>query len=332
MKEINGMDNTEFRNISSANSFHDDKHYPRIFIVISSFALFLHIFVIVLMLRNKKLRQRPANKFLLNLLISDAIICILFMSYAGRLLAIWDDQKSFFEHYFTLPTLDVFFYVIIVSSMLNFTLITVDRLIAVKWPFFYEDRIHTKQSLICIAVVWVITISYAIVMITVFNVLDPRTSKYLGKIMFVVIITTGFIALLITNSFVFVEAKRQLRATEKITHRIETITAEPSVKSNNAQRELWKKKFRLVRINIGLILCFFLFWTNLVILFIRLLVCANEKEPPIRVEYILASWYLAIIYYICNPLWYVALSYDVKREVKQLFIRKQSGRNNSLLP
>ena len=93
-----------------------------------------------------------------------------------------------------------------------------------------------------------------------------------------------------------------------------------------------EKKFRLVRINIGLILCFFLFWTNLVILFIRLLVCANEKEPPIRVEYILASWYLAIIYYICNPLWYVALSYDVKREVKQLFIRKQSGRNNSLLP
>ena len=300
------------------------------FIVISSFALFLYIFVIVLMLRNKKLLKRPANKFLLNLLISDAIVCILFMSYAGRLLAIWDDEKSFFENYFMLPALDVFFYVIIVLSMLNFTLITVDRLIAVKWPFFYEDRIHTKQSLIAIAVVWGITIAYAIVMITLFNVLDPRTSTYLGKVTFVVIITIGFITLFISNTFVFVEAKRQLRSTEKITYSIENISVEPSVKSNNTQRKLCKKKFRLVRINIGLILCFFLFWTNLVILFIRLLVHADGKEPPIRKEYILASWYLVITYYICNPLWYVALSYDVKREVKQLFIRKQGGGNNSL--
>ena len=282
------------------------------------------------MLRNKKLRKRPANKFLLNLLISDAIVSILFMSYAGRLLAIWDDEKSFLEHYFMLPTLDVFFYVIIVLSMLNFTLITVDRLIAVKWPFFYEDRIHTKQSLIAIAVVWGITIAYAIVMITLFNVLDPRTSTYLGKVTFVVIITIGFITLFISNSFVFVEAKRQLRSIEKITYSIENISVEPSVKSSNTQRELCRKKFRLVRINIGLILCFFLFWTNLVILFIRLLVHADGKEPPIRKEYILASWYLVITYYICNPLWYVALSYDVKREVKQLFIRKQGGGNNSL--
>ena len=326
------MDNTEIRNRSSANSFGDGKHYPRIFIVISSFALLLHIFVIVLVLRNKKLRRRPANKFLLNLLISDAIVCILFMSYAGKLLSIWNDQKSFFDYYFMLPTLDVFFYVIIVPSMLNFTLITVDRLIAVKWPFFYEDKIHTKQSLIAIAAVWGITLAYAIVMITLFNVLDPRTLKYLGEITFVVIITTGFTTLLISNSFVFVEARRQLRAIEKITHSIENITAEPSLKSSNTRRESWKKKFRLVRINIGLILCFFLFWTNLVILYIRLLVCADEKEPPIRVEYILASWYLGFTYYICNPLWYVALSYDVKREVKQLFFRKQGGRNNSLLP
>ena len=300
------------------------------FIVISSFALFLYIFVIVLMLRNKKLRKRPANKFLLNLLISDAIVCILFMSYAGRLLAIWDDEKSFFENYFMLPALDVFFYVIIVLSMLNFTLITVDRLIAVKWPFFYEDRIHTKQSLIAIAVVWGITIAYAIVMITLFNDLDPGTSTYLGKVTFVVIIIIGFITLFISNSFVFVEAKSQLRAIEKITYSIENISVESSVKSNNTQRELCKKKFRLVRINIGLILCFFLFWTNLVILFIRLLIHADGKEPPIRKEYILASWYLVITYYICNPLWYVALSYDVKREVKQLFIRKQGGGNNSL--
>ena len=108
------------------------------------------------------------------------------------MLAIWDDEKTFHENYFTFHIFDAFFYVVVVLSMLNFTLITVDRLIAVKWPFFCEDRIHTKQSLIAIAVVWGITIAYAIVMITLFNVLDPRTSTYLGKVTFVVIITIGF--------------------------------------------------------------------------------------------------------------------------------------------
>ena len=52
------------------------------------------------------------------------------------------------EAFFTLQTL---IHVAVVLSMLNFTLITADRLIAVKWPFFYEDRIHIKQSVIAIS-------------------------------------------------------------------------------------------------------------------------------------------------------------------------------------
>ena len=95
----------------------------------------------------------PKKHFLVNLFISDGIVCILFICYAGVLLATWDDEKSFFGNKFRLPTLEIVFHIIVVSSMLNFTLITVDRLIAVKWPFFYEERIHTKQSFIAIAAV-----------------------------------------------------------------------------------------------------------------------------------------------------------------------------------
>ena len=270
--------------------------------VISSLALSLYIFVITLTLRNKKLRRRPANKFLLNLFISDGIVCISFMSYAGKLLAIWDDKRSFFDNYLTLQTPVIFIYVAIVFSMLNFTLITVDRLIAVKWPFFYMDRIHTKQSLIAIAIVWGITIAYAILIITIFSVLDTGTTRYLGNIIFVVVVITGFITLFISNSFVFVEARGKLRALEKITHSIANIIVEPSDKSKNKEKEFRKKEFRLVRINIGLILCFFLFWINALILSIRKIVYIDEMDPPIRFDYFLASWYLIQVYYICNPL------------------------------
>ena len=330
-KEINVMENSESRNISnripwtfrSSKSLHNNKSYPRSLIVLSSLALLLDIFVIILMLWKNKLRQRPANKFLLNLLISDGIVCISLISCEGQLLAIWDDRKSFVENYYILQSFVVFLYVAVVLSMLNLTLITLDRLIAVKWPFIYEEKVHTKQSFIAIAVVWGITIAFAVVMTTLFNVLHPQTSRLIGNATFVAVVLTGFITLLVSNSFVFVEARTQLKAIEKVAYSIEIISLESSDNSNHKEKEFRKKEFRLVKNNIGLILCFFLFWINTLVVAVNMLVYADEVDPPIPLEYVLASWYLVHIYYICNPLWYVALSYDVKREVKQIFLKKQ---------
>ena len=214
------------------------------------------------------------------------------MFYAGHVLEIWDDKKSFFENYFILQSCIIFVDVVVVLSMLNFTLITVNPLIAVNWPLFYVGRIHTKESFIAIAVVWGITVVYAVVMVTFFNVLDPLTSTYLGNIAFVIVIIAGFITLFISNSFVFVEARKHLRRAEKISCSIKNISVEPSDKSNNKEKEIRKKEFRLVRINIGLILCFFLFWINLLTFNIKQLVFADELEPPISLKYILASWYI----------------------------------------
>ena len=67
MKEVNGMDNSDKRKISNPIFFRGSKNYSRSFIILSSSALFLYISVIALTLWNKKLRRRPANKFLLNL-------------------------------------------------------------------------------------------------------------------------------------------------------------------------------------------------------------------------------------------------------------------------
>ena len=98
------MNNSENRNRSSTKSVDSMNYYSISFIVLSFLALVLYIFVILLMLRNKKLRRRPANKFLLNLVISDGIVCISVMLYAGHVLEMWDDKRSFFENYFMLES------------------------------------------------------------------------------------------------------------------------------------------------------------------------------------------------------------------------------------
>ena len=54
---------------------------------------------------------------------------ISFISYAGQLLAIWDNERYSFDHYLMLQTPVIFIYVAVIFSMLNFPLITADRLI-----------------------------------------------------------------------------------------------------------------------------------------------------------------------------------------------------------
>ena len=297
-------------------TYHGINHkvYTISFIVLSCFALLLIIFVNIVLLCNKKLRRRPSNKFLLNLLISDGLVCISFISYHVYLMITWDNEKSFYENYLLKKSFILLVDVVICLSVSNFSLITLDRLIAVKWPFFYEDRIHTKQAFTVITVVWVVTVAYGIILIILFNVLEHKNSRRLGHVAFIAVAIAGFITLLTTNCFVFVEARKQLKAIEKT-------SVVPNNKSNR-KIEFLKKEFRLVRINIGLILCFFLFWINAVIVKFKLLVYADENELHLHLEYVVAAVYLVHLYYLCNPLWHVTLNHDVKQEVKLFFKQK----------
>ena len=286
--------------------------HTRNFIMLASFALLLDMFVILLMLWNKKLRKRRSNKLLLNLLISDGIVCVSFITYCANVMIASNDASSFYDLYLQQLKLFVLIDVVVLLSLFNLTLITLDRLIAVKWPFFYEERIQTKQILIAIGIIWAITIVHGIVLMILYHVLDRYTIFYLGNVVFLVVIITGFVVLLASNFFVFVEARRQLRAIEKIS--IEHLN-----KSQKRANKFRKKECRLVRINIGLVLCFFLFWINTLIITVKLLIYSDETCPPITARYMLVSWYLVYIYYISNPLWYVGLSQDVKQEVILFF-------------
>ena len=74
-------------------------------------------------------------------------------------------------------------------------------------------------------------------MVILFNVLDPRTSRYLPNITIVVIVVTGFMALFISNSFVFTEARRHLRGLKKISRNIDNIATEPYDKLGKEKRK-----------------------------------------------------------------------------------------------
>ena len=78
-------------------------------------------------------------------------------------------------------------------------------------------------------------------MVTLLNILLPQKSRLLGSVIFVVVAITGFVTLFISNSFVFVEARRHLRRAEKINSSTENISVEPSDKSNDKKKKYGKK-------------------------------------------------------------------------------------------
>ena len=284
--------------------------------VLSFLALLPNMFVITLMLRSKKLRKRRSNKLLLNFLISNVTVCITFISYNVKVMIMASNANSFVELYIKQQETVLLVLVSVVLSMLNLTFITLDRLVAVKWPFFYEDRIQTKHIFAAIGIVWGVVIIYGIIMTILSMVYDSEYFyQYLGQVIFIVVVMNGFITLSTSNFFVFLEARRQLKAIEKIS--VELL--DDSKTKKNKRRA---KEFRVARINVGLVLCFFVFWINSLILAIKTLVYCDKDKPPASLEYLLTTWYLIKLYYLFNPVWYVTLNQEVKQELKRIFGRK----------
>lgn len=192
-------------------------------------------------------------------------------------------------------------------------LLTLDRLVAVKWPFFYEVKIQAKHIYFAVGFNWGFTIVFGVILLIIYVTIDTSRVLSATNIMFIVTFLCGFITLLLSNTFIFTEARNKLHAIEKL-----TVADREKLKEN--RRMFRKKELRIVELNIGLIICFFLFWINALIVDIYSLALSG----PMGFTYMLSGWYLVHIYYICNPMWYVSMNQDVKRELKIFFLKKIS--------
>ena len=298
---------TEGKNYTVSVAENIDRHTKN-FIMLSSVALLINAFVVTIMLWNQKLRKRHSNKILLNGLISNAVVCSSLISFSAHLCLVLENTQSFYYVYVRQRKFDVLVNVLVCLSLLNFTLLTLDRLVAVKFPFFYEVKIQAKHIYFAVGFNWGFTIIFGVILLIIYVTIDPSRVLSAANIMFIVTFLCGFITLLTSNTFIFIEARKQL-------HAIEKLTVADREKSKEKRRMFRKKELRLVKLNIGMIICFFIFWVNALIVDIYSLALSG----PMGFTYMLVAWYLVHIYYLCNPMWYVSMNEDVKRELKVFF-------------
>ena len=299
------------------------KNRFRHFIGTSFIGILINVCVILLMLRKRNLLKRSSNKILLNLLISECIVCITFTAASTNFLVHGEESSSVDDICILQRSFAVVAAIVLCLSLLNLILLTLDRLIAIKWPLTYSDRITKKHIYLSIVLVWVISTTYDIVIISVYCTLGPEKILQIANTGVVVTVIFGFLILVISNSFIFVEAKKQMNTLMKISRNF--------LENDSSSRERFNKlENRIIYRNVGIAICFMLFWINAVITDI---LCLLDAE--VNINYMITAFYLVHVYYLLEPLWYVGMSHDVKKEIKKIFKHfkpKEKHRNNANAP
>ena len=299
------------------------KNRCRHFIITSCTGILINVCVILLMLRKRNLLKRSSNKILLNLLISECVVCISFTAASTNFLVHVEESKTVDEMYILQRSFAVVTAIVLCLSLLNLILLTLDRLIAIKWPLIYSDRITKKHIYFSIVLIWVISSLYDVVVIAVYCTLDPENILQIANTGVVVTVILGFLILVISNSFIFVEAKKQMNTLKKISRNF--------LENDSLGRKKFNKlENQIIYRNVGIAICFILFWINAVITDI---LCLLDAE--ININYMITAFYLVHVYYLLEPFWYVGMSHDVKKEIKKIFKHfkpKENNRNNANTP
>ena len=168
--------------------------------------------VLLAVSRNEYLRTIP-DLFITSLAFSDFSVCALFLpmliyffnhSVENEILTI---AKSFLGH------------TSMVASATNMFAVTIDRVIAIRFPFKYVGVITTKHALVGIVVVWIVSVVFGILYAP-----NLVSRMYIALYSAILLFTT-----IIMYIYIFIIAKRQENRIQNIQQRFDGIAAEKKV-------------------------------------------------------------------------------------------------------
>uniref|UniRef100_A0A7M6DJL0 G-protein coupled receptors family 1 profile domain-containing protein n=2 Tax=Clytia hemisphaerica TaxID=252671 RepID=A0A7M6DJL0_9CNID len=302
------------------NSLNTDTSNLTHFVVMTiqpSIGTLLTLVAILVIIRQKRLLRRISNKFLVNLFMANCFASFSMVGYAA--LALFHihnhEHRANLQLTHVLMDEEVIFYIIVVTSMIlsliNRMAVTLDRLLAIKKPFFYKEKFTTKVFFIIVGVTLAIALTYFIALLVCYLYLPMKTVMLALQISFVSVIMSGFLVLNTVNYIIYREARRQLRAIAGVSG------------NKNRKKQLLRREYRLVCICIGIVLSFELCWSPCLIWFMHDLL---GKQVAGNFQFV--ACHLICLNNILDPLIYGWLSKDVKRDLKRFFLGRLKKKRN----
>ncbi|XP_018971253.2 trace amine-associated receptor 13c-like [Cyprinus carpio] len=149
--------------------------------VISVFTVFLNLLVIVSISHFKQLHT-PTNVLILSLAVADLIAGLILMPVQGMTLI---EPCWYFGEIFC-SIFPLILYVVVIASLGNMIIISVDRFIAVNDPLRYPLKVNTNKAVVSIVVNWLFSFLYSFYLLYDFLLHPERNHTCIGECVLVV--------------------------------------------------------------------------------------------------------------------------------------------------
>lgn len=296
------------QSLANSNLNSNDALYHSLAFTIISFISFLsNTIVILVMIKYKSLRKIHSNKFLFNLLSSGSFVSIVLIVYSVYVIINIKQGTTMVEFYNKNAYFAVLVDSVLILSLISLIFISTDRLVAVKYPFFYQDNLRTKRVYIIISVSWISAFLFFIILVAIVETQGKQIAIKTSNFFSIVVTMVGFCVLLLSTSLIYKETSRHLEAMSKL-----------STNEKDKTAIFKERQCRLFRVNFRMVALFVTFW-----LFPLVFTFLNEINGTTDIRLGLTSFYCVHLYYIFNPILYIATSRDVKMKLKSLYGHKR---------
>ncbi|XP_039546311.1 trace amine-associated receptor 13c-like [Pimephales promelas] len=166
-------------NLSCTRSVQPEAEYIIVYIFIavtSVFTVFLNLLVIISISHFKQLHT-PTNVLIFSLAVADLIAGLILMPVQGMKLI---EPCWYFGEIFCL-IFNLILYVVVVASLGNMIIISVDRFIAVTDPLRYPIRVNNNRIVVSIVVNWLFSFIYNFYLLYEFLLYPERNHTCIGE-------------------------------------------------------------------------------------------------------------------------------------------------------
>lgn len=252
----------------------------------------VNLILMMILIKQKKLRKKKANKFFLNLQLVHVAICIL------EIIPGYHDAKVIVNN------------ALLMEMLFSMSITTIDRFMAINYPFIYE-RMTNANVLAIIFSSWIFPAVF-LCFAFVYNV-DQR---------FCTILSTSLIAsstfiLTLSNIRIYVIAKRHEKA-------IETLVM--ILQDENRKKSEKTKLSKSAYVSFSIVLSFIILWMpyfiHNILSLTAIYVPSHSKTFTKSVEHI------ALVNSFIDPILFIAFSKDIKKEFKKIAKMIQSEKSS----
>lgn len=283
-------------------------------------AIVFNCAVLFMLLRTSSVKKATSNIFLINLIVADIVTAVMGLvacsaHYARRGMGVkeWTDtkMKTLFMYIFTSTLL-----ILLTATIL----VTMDRFLAVAKPYLYKEISTKRNVVILMAIIWSIA-AVVLILGLIFATLDNAESLRIATDaidwVLIVITFTGILFLVIANSIILREVRKQVKLVSSIS--VFGNDKEAAKKSENSLR---RKELRAAYLCIMIVCVFTVCWLPISL---GLLLNRIEKGNSVAKKLMEIGKALVFVGVILNPCLYVPFKSELKSTFCKCLVNRKAN-------